>query len=99
MPTLLETQRAMRASLVDGDRAAAAMLVEPGPPSPRHLPQHLRRVTRRWLTYPDVHRLVGADFFGRRRPFHCAASRHRPSRRIRRRIPGFLETFTPLRRS
>jgi hypothetical protein len=66
MPTLLETQRAVRASLVDGDRAAAAMLVEPGHADRLDIYRNtfMIGVTKALrLTYPAVHRLVGADFF------------------------------------
>jgi hypothetical protein len=67
VPTLLETQRAMRASLLDGeDGAVAAMLAE-------HLGADRLNIYRNTfitgvtkalrLTYPAIHRLVGADFF------------------------------------
>src|SRR5258708_34406014 len=65
-PTLLETQRAMRASLVDGDRAAAAMLVEPGHADRIDIYRNtfVTGVTKALrLTYPAVHRLGGAGFF------------------------------------
>jgi hypothetical protein len=66
VPTLLETQRALRASLVDGDRAAAAALVEPGHADRLDIYRNtfLTGVTKALrLTYPAVHRLVGAEFF------------------------------------
>ena len=67
MPTLLEVQRAMRASLVDSDdRAAAAMLVEPGHADRLNIYRNtfVTGVTKALrLSYPAVHRLVGADFF------------------------------------
>jgi Putative DNA-binding domain len=67
VPTLLETQRAMRASLVDGDdRAATAMLAD-GIGADRlniYRNTFVGGITKALrLTYPAVHRLVGADFF------------------------------------
>jgi hypothetical protein len=67
MPTLLETQRAVRASLVDSDdRAVAAMLAEHVDTDRLNIYRNtfITSVTKAlWLTYPAVHRLVGADFF------------------------------------
>jgi hypothetical protein len=67
MPTLLEAQRAMRASLVDGDdRAAAAMLADDSGADRLDIYRNtfVTGVTKALrLTYPAVHRLVGADFF------------------------------------
>jgi Putative DNA-binding domain len=67
MPTLLETQRAMRTWLVDGERAAAAALLADGI-SPDRLDIYrntfVANATRALrLTYPAVHKLVGDDFF------------------------------------
>src|SRR5258708_14100720 len=65
-PTLLETHRPRRTSLVDGDRAAAAMLVEPGHADRIDIYRNtfVTGVTKALrLTYPAVHRLVGAEFF------------------------------------
>lgn len=67
VPTLLETQRAMRASLVDGDDAAAAALVTGHVGADRlniYRNTFVTGVTKALrLTYPAVHRLVGAEFF------------------------------------
>lgn len=67
MPTLLELQRAMRASLVDrDDRAAAAMLAENVPADRLDIYRNtfISGVTKALrLSYPAVHRLVGAGFF------------------------------------
>jgi hypothetical protein len=67
VPTLLELQRAMRTSLVDrDDGTAAAMLAENVPPDRLNIYRNtfVTGVTKAlWLTYPAVHRLVGADFF------------------------------------
>jgi hypothetical protein len=67
MPTLLETQRAMRTWLVDGERDAAADLLADGI-SPDRLDIYrntfVADATRALrLTYPAVHRLVGDEFF------------------------------------
>jgi hypothetical protein len=67
MPTLLETQRAMRTWLVDGERGAAATLLADGI-SPDRLDIYrntfVANATRALrLTYPAVHKLVGNDFF------------------------------------
>jgi hypothetical protein len=67
MPTLLELQRAMRASLVDrNDGAAAAMLAE-GVEADRlaiYRNTFVIGATRALrLNYPAVHKLVGNDFF------------------------------------
>src|SRR5215470_16042587 len=67
VPTLLELQRAMRASLVDrDDGAAAAMLAENVPPDRLNIYRNtfVTGVTKALrLSYPAVYRLVGADFF------------------------------------
>jgi hypothetical protein len=67
MPTLLELQHAMRASLVDrDDGAAAAMLAENVPPDRLNIYRNtfVIGVTKALrLSYPAVHRLVGGDFF------------------------------------
>jgi hypothetical protein len=67
VPTLLETQRAMRASLLDGDDGAvAAMLAEHVGADRLNIYRNtfLTGVTKALrLTYPAIHRLVGADFF------------------------------------
>jgi hypothetical protein len=67
MPMLHETQRAMRAWLVDGERDVAAALLADGI-SPDRLDIYrntfVANATRALrLTYPAVHKLVGADFF------------------------------------
>ena len=67
MPTLLETQCAMRTWLVDGERAAAATLLADGI-SPDRLDIYrntfVGNATRALrLTYPAVHKLVGDEFF------------------------------------
>jgi hypothetical protein len=67
VPTLLELQRAMRASLVGrDDGAAAAMLAENAPADRLDIYRNtfMSGVTKALrLSYPAVHRLVGADFF------------------------------------
>jgi hypothetical protein len=67
VPTLLETQHAMRASLVAGDdRAAAALLADDVSADRLNIYRNtfMSGVTKALrLTYPAVHRLVGADFF------------------------------------
>lgn len=67
MPTLLELQRAMRASLVDRDDGAiAAMLAENVPAGRLNIYRNtfVTGVTKALrLSYPAIHRLVGADFF------------------------------------
>jgi hypothetical protein len=67
MPTLHETQRAMRTWLVDGERDAAAAQLADGL-SPDRLDIYrntfVANATRALrLTYPAVHKLVGDDFF------------------------------------
>jgi hypothetical protein len=67
MPTLLETQRAVRTWLVDGERAAAAALLADGI-SPDRLDIYrntfVANATRALrLTYPAIHKLVGDKFF------------------------------------
>jgi hypothetical protein len=67
VPTLLELQRAMRASVVDRDDVpAAAMLAENVPADRLNIYRNtfvtgVTKVLR--LSYPAVHRLVGNDFF------------------------------------
>jgi len=67
VPTLLELQRAMRASLVDrDDGAAAAMLAENVPPDRLNIYRNtfVTGVTKALrLSYPAIYKLVGADFF------------------------------------
>lgn len=67
MLTLLETQRAMRASLIDhNDGAVAAMLAENVPADRLNIYRNtfVTGVTKALrLSYPVVHRLVGTDFF------------------------------------
>jgi hypothetical protein len=67
VPTLLELQRAMRVSLVDGDDGAvAAMLAENVGADRLNIYRNtfVTGVTKALrLTYPAIHRLVGADFF------------------------------------
>ena len=67
MPTLLETQHAMRTWLVDGERAAAAALLADGIPPDRldiYRNTFVANATRALrLTYPAVHQLVGDEFF------------------------------------
>ena len=67
MPTLLEVQRAMRASLVDRDDAAAAAMLPEGVGADRlniYRNTVLIGLTKALsLCFPAVRRLVGADFF------------------------------------
>jgi hypothetical protein len=65
VPTLLEVQRAMRASLLgNDDGAAAAMLAEEPDRLNIYRNTFVAGVTKALrLAYPAVHRLVGADFF------------------------------------
>ncbi len=101
MPTLLEVQRAMRASLVDrDDGAAAAMLAE-------HVGADRLNIYRNTfittatkalrLSFPVVHRLVGADFFDGAADLFVA--RHPPRvaylDEYGAKFPEFLRTFRP----
>jgi Putative DNA-binding domain len=67
VPTLLELQRAMRASLIDrDDSAASAMLAQDVPADRLNIYRNtfLTGVTKALrLSYPVVYRLVGSDFF------------------------------------
>jgi hypothetical protein len=67
MPTLLEVQRAMRASLVAGDDAAAAGMLADGIGGERlgiYRNTYLVAATRALrLNFPAVAKLVGAEFF------------------------------------
>jgi len=65
MPTLLEVQRAVRASLVDrDDGAAAAMLADEPDRLNIYRNTFVIGVTKALrLSYPAVHRLVGETFF------------------------------------
>jgi hypothetical protein len=67
VPTLLETQRAMRASLLDCEDGPAAAMLADGVNADRlniYRNTFITGVTKSLrLTYPAVHRLVGADFF------------------------------------
>jgi hypothetical protein len=66
-PTLLEVQRAMRASLVDRDDGAAAAMLAPWVGADRlniYRNTFMVGVTNALrLGFPAVHRLVGAGFF------------------------------------
>lgn len=67
VPTLLEVQRAMRASLVDRDDSAAATMLAAHVPADRlniYRNTFVTGVTKALrLSYPAVQRLVGAEFF------------------------------------
>lgn len=69
MPTLLEIQRAVRRSLVERDDGAAAEHVVAGPLATEERLSIYRNTfvanltTALRLTYPAIHRLVGAEFF------------------------------------
>jgi hypothetical protein len=67
VPTLLELQRAMRASLVDRDDGAAAAMLAANVPADRlniYRNTFVTGVTKALrLSFPAVHRLVGAEFF------------------------------------
>src|SRR5713101_7103697 len=67
MPTLLELQRAMRASLVDRYVGTAAAMLAANVPADRlniYRNTFVTGVTKALrLSYPAVHRLVGNDFF------------------------------------
>lgn len=67
MPTLLELQRAMRASLLDRDDGPAAAMLADNVPAERlniYRNTFITGVTKALrLSYPAVHRLVGDDFF------------------------------------
>jgi Putative DNA-binding domain len=68
MPTLLELQRAMRASVVEGEPAAFVLSLATGVPADRldiygnTIFSGLTKALR--LAFPAVERLVGAEFFG-----------------------------------
>lgn len=69
MPTLLEIQRAVRRSLIEHDDGAAAEHLLAGPLTPGERLSIYRNTfvanltTALRLTYPAIHRLVGAEFF------------------------------------
>jgi hypothetical protein len=67
MTTLLDLQRAMRASLVDRDDGTIAALLADGVTADRldiYRNTFVTAVTKALrLTYPAIHRLVGAEFF------------------------------------
>jgi len=67
VPTLLELQRAMRASLIDRDDGAAAAMLAENVGADRlsiYRNTFVIGVTKALrLSYPAVHRLVGAEFF------------------------------------
>ena len=69
MPTLLEIQRAVRRSLVEREDGAAAGHLIAGPLTPEERLSIYRNTfvanlsTALRLTYPAIHRLVGAEFF------------------------------------
>jgi len=67
VPTLLELQRAMRASLVERDDGAAAAMLADGVEADRlniYRNTFVIGATRALrLSFPAVHKLVGADFF------------------------------------
>jgi hypothetical protein len=67
VPTLLELQRAMRASLVDRNNGPAAAMLADNVPAERlniYRNTFVAGVTKALrLSYPAVHRLVGDDFF------------------------------------
>jgi hypothetical protein len=101
VPTLLELQRAMRASLVDhDDGAAAAMLAENVPADRLNIYRNtfVTGVTKALrLSYPAIHRLVGTDFFeGAARLF---IARHAPRSAYLDEygadFPEFLRDFQP----
>jgi hypothetical protein len=101
VPTLLETQRAMRASLVDGDDAAAAAMLAEHVGADRlniYRNTFVTGVTKALrLTYPAVDRLVGADFFEGAAALFIA--RHPPRAAYLNDygadFPDFLRTFPP----
>jgi hypothetical protein len=101
VPTLLETQRAIGASLVDGDdRMAAAMLADDVGADRLNIYRNtfITGVTKALrLTYPAIHRLVGADFFaGAAAPF---IAQHPPRTacldQYGAEFPDFLRSFQP----
>jgi hypothetical protein len=67
VPTLLELQRAMRASLVDRDDGPASALLAENVPADRlniYRNTFVTGVTKALrLSYPAIHQLVGNDFF------------------------------------
>lgn len=101
MPTLLELQRAMRASLVErDDGAAAAMLAENVPADRLNIYRNtfVTGVTKALrLSYPAVHRLVGADFFAAAADFFIAQQPPRAAYldEYGAEFPQFLQNFQP----
>jgi hypothetical protein len=101
VPTLLELQRAMRASLVDrDDGAAAAMLAEHVGADRLNIYRNtfVMGVTKALrLSYPAVLRLVGADFFDGAAGLFIA--RHPPNAayldEYGAEFPEFLRNFQP----
>jgi hypothetical protein len=100
-PTLLEVQRAMRASLVDRDDGAAAAMLAPWVgPDRLNIDRNTFMVgvtNALRLGFPAVHRLVGAGFFDGAAAIFIA--RHPPRAawldRYGAEFPGFLREFAP----
>jgi hypothetical protein len=102
VPTLLEVQRAMRRSLVERDDEAAAYILADGLPPGARLEVYRHTsisalTTALRLSYPVVHRLVGAEFFdGATRIFIEAEPPHGAYLdEYGAEFPGFLARFPP----
>jgi hypothetical protein len=101
VPTLLEVQRAMRASLVDRDDGAAVAMLAANVPADRlniYRNTFIAGVTKALrLSYPAVHRLVGADFFEGAAGLFIA--KHPPRAayldEYGAEFPAFLQNFEP----
>jgi hypothetical protein len=101
VPTLLELQRAMRASLVDHDDGPAAAMLDENVPADRlniYRNTFVTGVTKALrLSYPAINRLVGNDFFEGAAALFIA---QRPPRaayldEYGADFPQFLRTFEP----
>jgi hypothetical protein len=101
VPTLLELQRAMRASLVERDKGAAAAMLADDIDADRldiYRNTFLIGATRALrLSFPAVHRLVGAEFFEGAAGIFIA---HHPPRAAclddyGAQFPEFLQSFPP----
>jgi len=101
MPTLLETQRALRRSLVGGDTTDAAAMLAAGVPTDRldiYRNTFILTVVRTLrLGFPAVHKLVGADFFEGAAQLFLTAHPPRVAwlDRYGGAFPDFLRTFPP----
>jgi hypothetical protein len=101
VPTLLETQRAMRAALTGGDNGPAVAMLADGVPAGRldiYRNTFVAGATRALrLSFPAVHRLVGDDFFAGAAAVFVAREPPRAARLDDYGVafPAFLQDFEP----